>query len=76
MRIWMRFDREFSCCVVYNPPDRHAISIEPYTCVPDPFSLDRKGIPTGLKVLAPGESFQARVEIGLDINRIELEDCW
>ncbi|MHB0959015.1 MAG: aldose epimerase family protein [Pirellulaceae bacterium] len=63
--IVLTFDRAFRECVVYTPPHREAICIEPYTCVPDPFRLQRQGIPAGLRVLAPGEAFQARMEIAL-----------
>ncbi|MEO2010163.1 MAG: aldose 1-epimerase [Pirellulaceae bacterium] len=31
----IRFDADFSQCVVYTPPHREAICIEPYTCVPN-----------------------------------------
>jgi len=48
--------------VVYNPPHREAFCIEPYTCVPDPFALEARG----LRVLAPGEQFQARIDIEVD----------
>jgi len=66
---WMRFDHHFRCCVVYNPPDRQAISIEPYTCVPDPFSLKLKGLADTLDVLSPGEQLHARVEMGVERMR-------
>ena len=45
----MTFDRAFRECVVYTPPHREAICIEPYTCVPDPFRLERQGISAGLR---------------------------
>lgn len=59
----LSFDRGFRECVVYNPPHRQAICIEPYTCAPDSFTLTAGGIDAGLNVLAPGESFTARVAI-------------
>ena len=59
------FDDSFRDCVVYNPPHREAICIEPYTCVPDAFALAERGIETGLRVLQPGGSFTARFEIRL-----------
>ncbi len=62
----LTFDRAFRECVVYTPPHRQAICIEPYTCVPDPFRLERTGISAGLRVLSPGESFQAFVELRVD----------
>ena len=59
------FDDSFRNCVVYNPPHREAICIEPYACVPDAFALAERGIETGLRVLQPGGSFTARFEIRL-----------
>ena len=65
-RTVLAFDRAFRECVVYTPPHREAICMEPYTCAPDPFRLKRLGVAAGLRVLASGESFQARVDIRLD----------
>lgn len=56
----------FRECVVYNPPHREAICLEPYTAVPDAFTLGPQGIPTGLVLLAPGESRTTRITIQLD----------
>jgi aldose 1-epimerase len=64
-RLSVVFDATFGQCVVFNPPHREAICIEPYTAVPDAFTLDGRGIATGLRVLAPGESFQAAIELRL-----------
>jgi len=60
------FDASFRECVVYNPPHREAICIEPYTCVPDPFRLAAAGRDTGLRVLAPGERFSARIAMTVE----------
>lgn len=60
------FDGAFRECVVYNPPHREAICIEPLTCPPDPFRLSKLGVDAGLRVLAPGESFEARVEMRVE----------
>jgi aldose 1-epimerase len=57
------FAEAFRECVVYTPPHREAICIEPLTCVPDCFDLAKQGIDAGLKILPPGGSFAARVEI-------------
>jgi aldose 1-epimerase len=65
-RLSVVFDEAFAHCVVFNPPHREAICIEPYTSVPDAYALDERGIATGLRVLAPGESFQASIELRLD----------
>jgi aldose 1-epimerase len=64
-RVTIAFDRSFRECVVYTPPHREAICIEPYSCVPDPFRLERNGINAGLWSLTPGELLQAQVEIRL-----------
>ncbi len=36
----MTFDSSFEFIVVYNPPHRSAVCIEPYSCLPDAFRLD------------------------------------
>lgn len=58
-------DRGFRECVVYNPPHREAICIEPYTCVPGAIDLAERSIDAGLQILKPGESRIARVRIAL-----------
>ncbi len=50
------FDQSFTQCVVYTPPHREAICLEPYTCVPDAIRLAAEGHDTGLQILAPRES--------------------
>jgi len=60
-----RFDSTFRECVVYTPPHREAICIEPLTCVPNCFALSSQGIDAGLKIIPPGGSITARVEIGV-----------
>ncbi len=62
----LSFDDQFTACVVYNPPHREAVCVEPYTTIPDPFSLREKGIQANLRILAPGESFRTRIEIRVD----------
>ena len=57
------FDSTFTQCVVYTPPHRQAICIEPYTCVPDAIRLAAEGYETGLQVLAPGESRETTITI-------------
>ncbi len=62
-RLDVVFDDSFRECVVFNPPHREAVCIEPYTCAPDAFALAERGIDAGLRILAPGESFAARVDM-------------
>ena len=51
--------------VVWNPPHREAIAIEPYTCCPTTFDLEERGYDAGLRVLNPGESDYLRFVIEL-----------
>ena len=59
------FDESFRHAVVYTPPHREAICIEPYTALPNPFRLEAAGIPTGLRFLQPSESWNTLIEIRL-----------
>ena len=59
----MESDAPFRELVVYTPPGRAAICFEPYTCPTDAINLEAKGIPAGVLVLAPGETFSATVRI-------------
>ena len=68
-RMVLEFDDSFRECVAFNPPHREAICLEPYTCAPDAYALRPRGIDAGLRVLQPGESFQAHVEIGGTLAR-------
>jgi aldose 1-epimerase len=61
----VEFDRSFRECVVYNPPHRQAVCIEPYTCVPNAVELKEQGIDSGLRVLAPGQSVPMQITIKL-----------
>jgi aldose 1-epimerase len=65
-RVTQRSDPIFRECVIYCPPHREAIAIEPWTGIPDPFALSEQGFDTGLQVLAPGESRAMRIEIGVE----------
>ena len=59
----LAFDSNFRDCVVYTPPHREAICIEPYSGVPDAYTLAERGIPTGLRVLTPGGTATYHFEI-------------
>lgn len=60
------FDRQFTQCIVYTPPHREAICLEPYTCLPDSFRLTAEGHETGLRILAPGEYFETNIPISIE----------
>ncbi|HEX5447005.1 MAG TPA: hypothetical protein VFW87_24535, partial [Pirellulales bacterium] len=60
------FDDQFVACVVFNPPHRQAVCVEPYTMIPDPFALLAAGVDPHLRVLAPGGSFRTAIEIRVE----------
>ncbi len=60
-QLQIAFDGLFRECVVYTPPHREAICIEPYTCCPA--AANRADFDHGWRVLAPGESLQGAVEV-------------
>jgi aldose 1-epimerase len=55
----------FRECVVYNPPHREAICIEPYTCVPSAIVLQPRGIDAGLQIMPPGGSARLAMRIAV-----------
>jgi aldose 1-epimerase len=59
------FDPFFRACVLYNPPHREAICIEPYSSIPDAFRLAARGLDPNLKILAPGASVSAEITMRL-----------
>jgi aldose 1-epimerase len=57
---------QFRECVVYTPPHREAICIEPLTCAPSAAMLAEKGIDAGWRVLPPGGTFESQVTIAAE----------
>jgi aldose 1-epimerase len=62
-KLTVRFGDEFANCVVFIPPHREAVCIEPYTTVPDAFHLQTMGVDARLRLLAPGSTWKAWVEM-------------
>ena len=61
--VTMTCDDVFTECVVYNPPHREAVCIEPITSVPNAYELENQGVKTGVRTLQRGETFQCNIEI-------------
>ena len=57
------FDDSMICCVVYTPPHREAICLEPYTCTPNLFEMQAAGHAAGLRELAPGETYATTITL-------------
>lgn len=53
--------QQYPHVVIYTPGHREAVCLEPYSCVPDPFAMEARGVPNGLRILSPGESATTRV---------------
>lgn len=49
----------FGYAVIYTPPHREAICLEPYVCVPDPW----RGENRGARLLQPGEQAELAMEL-------------
>lgn len=64
-RLSVRFNDAFKTCVLFNPRHREAVCIEPYTAVPDAFSLAARGIDGGLTQLPPGGRWRGEIHIEL-----------
>lgn len=49
--------------VVFTPPNRSAVCIEPYTCPTDAINLTEGGIECGWRTLGPGSEFHTWIDI-------------
>ena len=66
LRVTQSFDGSFPHCVVYTPPHREAICIEPYSMVSAAYDLEEGTDRCGLRVLQPGEETVFSVTIQID----------
>ena len=58
----LAFDATFSVCVLFTPPHREAVCIEPYTVLPGASAFEQA---RGWKILNAGESLAATVRLRL-----------
>lgn len=63
LTVWA--DSAFRDWVVYAPRTLGAVSLEPYTCAPDAFNLEARGVSAGLLELSPGQTWRARLGVRL-----------
>ena len=54
-------DAAFRELVLFTPPHRQTVCLEPYTCATDAINLQQRGIDAGLRVLQPGERWSGIV---------------
>ena len=62
-------DRVFRELVLFTPPHRQSVAIEPYTCSADAQNLANRGIDSGWQVIPPGGAWDAVVEYRWALNR-------
>jgi aldose 1-epimerase len=62
----LSFSPNFRDLVVFTPPHRQAIALEPYTCTTDAINLQARGIDAGWLVLEPGRVWRGQVEIRVE----------
>ena len=55
-------DSSFQELLLFTPPHRQAIAIEPYTCTTDAANLQASGVEAGWRVLRGGETYTSAVE--------------
>jgi len=55
-------DGSFRELVLFTPPHKQAVAIEPYSCSADAANLRERGIDSGWRELRPGESWESTVE--------------
>ncbi len=65
-KLHIEYDAIFRELVVFTPPHREAICIEPYTCLPGAVVFEPQDIDAGLCVLPVGDSCVARVAISVE----------
>jgi aldose 1-epimerase len=63
LTVWT--SESFRDLVLFTPPHREAVCIEPYTCATDAINLSSRGIDAGLQILKPGAHWQGVVEMHL-----------
>ena len=63
LQITQQCGSEFREYVVFTPPNRPCVCLEPYTCVTDAINLHARGVKTGLQVLAPSQQAHLWFEI-------------
>ena len=62
-------DESFREGLLFTPPHRRAVAIEPYTCATDAPNLTARGIDSGWRTLEPGGRFTASLHYEWDPNR-------
>jgi aldose 1-epimerase len=65
-KLSLYFFPEFRNLVVFTPPHRQAIALEPYTCTTDAINLQARGIDAGWIVLPPDRVWLGQVDLQIE----------
>jgi aldose 1-epimerase len=65
LELFVAADAAFREWVLYAPPDRPVVALEPYTCTTDAANLAARGVDSGLVALPPDATWRGEVEFGL-----------
>lgn len=61
-------DAAFRECVVFTPPGRSCVCLEPYTCTTNAINLQQQGVDAGWRVLPAGAEFRTWFELRVAPN--------
>ncbi len=67
LQVTQAFSPIFGELVVFTPPGRNAVCLEPYTCVTDAINLASRLPETGWRVLEPGREFRTNIIISAEM---------
>jgi len=59
------WDESAPILILYTPPHRKALAVEPYTCLTDAFNLSARGVESGALFLEPGGEARTTMETTL-----------
>ena len=69
-RLTVSASPDFRELVLFTPPHRKAVAIEPYTCAADAANLQARGIDSGWRTLEPGETWESTVVYRWDADTV------
>jgi aldose 1-epimerase len=60
-QLWFFAPSDYREMVMFTPPHRQAVCLEPYTCATDAINLNGRGIDAGWRTLAPGAQWRSEL---------------
>ena len=76
VRLDVLASKDFRDLVVFTPPHRHAVCLEPYTCITDAANLQAKGVDAGWRVWLPARALWTRSKSCAAVwNKVDFPPC-